>query len=759
MTTLITHSHFANWKVFHSFAFTVLLLLVSATGLAQNNCEDLTSNLNYGSGPFKVDQDIVLLGTASGGSPPYDFAWDLNNDGVADTHDAATITRYATAYNGPITLTVTDSAGCQAEVTASIAVSSPQIDVLSDAAGLVQVCGNNDGVIDPGERWKLPVTLKNNGPVTATAAYAVFGKRQYANDFAATDFTGNALAACDYDFVDIGGTGTLLSFNDPNPNDTIPGNDDGATGVITLPQPFKTYGETHTRIVMSSNGYLSLDEGEDGTDYDNDCPLPHAPDRGGNGVRIMPMHDDLIVNGGAWYQHFSQCPRAAETGSNLACDVFQWDDVKSKEQPGASMKFQAILYPATGQWVFQYATDGSTTATVGLLNRRATEALAWSCNEGSRITAESAVCAYPKDHKPGALLSDKLYLETPALALGDLAADDQIAEDLVFSIDKNARCNSAFAIDYEAAVFDEGFNRGNTGSLVSARLGNNGVCHPVANCEASPPAVIPRVGPSETNFRYGMWWNPRRSGNGLDIYITGDRLWFVQYTADEAQKSVWYISDAPHLRSNQARNRIIRKSYPNGFVADTSQQVNQVVGHALTTFFIESEDWPNYIHGIQVREINGHFSAEKIEKSAIDDWVWLGYGDTGMWWRPAENGWGISLNTHGEFIQRTIFTTFLYDDSGQPYWLQGYFWRWSSEPSNPKTADLKRFEVFCPHCPWVPLKAVDTGHLRMVNWQGGNPTHGLLEELDVTITDPEQPVHWHRSNLNVKMLTPYAPPD
>ncbi len=700
-------------------------------------CTAPVVSVDIGSGLYDVNQTITLNASATGGSGGYAFAWDLNGDGLADAAGASAQATYAQAYAGNITLTVTDSGGCQAVETRAIVVRAPDIELLTGAsakagkatAGLVQVCGNNDSVIDPGERWKLPVSLKNNGQVTATDAYAVFSKRDYAMDFTDTDGFGNAMAACDYSFVDISGTGTSLSFIDPNPSDTIPANDDGATAVIDLPQAFNFYGQSFNQVVMSSNGYLSLDNREDGSDYDNDCPLPQTPNRGGNQGRILPMHDDLIVNGGAWYRHYSQCPRPAETGANLACDVFQWDDVASYANTALSMKFEAILYPQTGQWVFQYATDGTDNASVALMNPGATDALNWSCNGVGSITAGQAVCAYHKDNKPGALLTDKLYLETPALALGTLPAGAQSNGDVVFSVASDAACGSNFAIGHEATVFDEGFNPSTGTPVISATLGNNGTCAVVNSCDATagtPPAI-----------NTGLWWNPNRSGNGNDMHLFDGRLVFVQYTANEAHDPVWYITDLDRVQNGQARNTLYHKSYPNGFVTDVSQQITRAVGQATTTFL-------DATHAIQTRVIEGSFSAEKIQRQVVsNDAPPQEY--TGVWWNPAENGWGTSVETQGTI---TAFTHYLYDDAGQPYWLQGVD---TGPVSNPVSIILKRFRVHCPHCPWVPLQSFEAGNLSM---RFDSATSGEIETMNSNVDADGQQVNWQRSNLDQQLQTP-----
>jgi len=222
----------------------------------KGSCEAPAVTLTLDSDTFSVGEAINLSASASGGNGPYDYGWDVDNDGLIDALGDTSQVSYAEAYQGPVTVVVTDNTGCQATASHTINVHQPDIQLLAGSnTGLVQVCGNDDNIVDPGERWKAPVTFKNNGPGG-------------------------------YNFVDISGTGTSLSFIDPNPNDTVPANDDGATAAISLPEAFPFYGQSYDQVVMSSNGYLSLDTNETGDDYDNDCPLPQTPNRGGNLGRI-----------------------------------------------------------------------------------------------------------------------------------------------------------------------------------------------------------------------------------------------------------------------------------------------------------------------------------------------------------------------------------------------------------------------------------------------------------------------------------------
>src|SRR5690606_32027779 len=105
-------------------------------------------------------------------------------------------------------------------------------------------------------------------------------------------------------------------------------------------------------------------------DYSPDCPIPVIPDFD-TGGRIAPLHADL--QGSDFYHaYFANCPRKAESNAT-ACEVFTWKgaDFVDTPQLTESTDFQAILYPETSQWVFQYNDDSIATqlATIGMQNQ------------------------------------------------------------------------------------------------------------------------------------------------------------------------------------------------------------------------------------------------------------------------------------------------------------------------------------------------------------------------------------------------------
>jgi len=45
--------------------------------------------------------------------------------------------------------------------------------------------------------------------------------------------------------------------------------------------------------------------------------------------------------------------------------------------------------------------------------------------------------------------------------------------------------------------------------------------------------------------RSGTWWNPQRSGHGIDLHNAGDMLFLVWYTYDPEGLPHWYLAAAP----------------------------------------------------------------------------------------------------------------------------------------------------------------------------------------------------------------------
>ncbi len=195
-------------------------------------------------------------------------------------------------------------------------------------------------------------------------------------------FSDSSGAACQFNFVDITGSGAP----------TFSG-DDVASAPIPIPTDFDFYGTQVTELVMASNGYLSTDNTDTGPDLSNDCPLPATPSTGG-GARIYPIHDDLISDG--LYEYFANCPRPSDQFpvSGLGCHVFQWNNV-NHFGGGGPWSFQAILYDDSYEIVFQHLAgdpEEGSGSTTGIQNAAADDGLTYACNTAGTVVADTAQC-------------------------------------------------------------------------------------------------------------------------------------------------------------------------------------------------------------------------------------------------------------------------------------------------------------------------------------------------------------------------------
>jgi hypothetical protein len=146
------------------------------------SCTPPSVSLSTSANPASAGAGIILTASASGGTPPYTYAFDVDGDGVADNLDpqAASLTaEYPGAFTGNVSVTVTDHARCSAAASRALIVQAQSVVALPNIFGVptsMQLCGNGNGVIDPGERWQVSVQLRNTGTVTTDGGYAVFAQ-------------------------------------------------------------------------------------------------------------------------------------------------------------------------------------------------------------------------------------------------------------------------------------------------------------------------------------------------------------------------------------------------------------------------------------------------------------------------------------------------------------------------------------------------------------------------------------------------------
>ena len=210
-------------------------------------------------------------------------------------------------------------------------------------------------------------------------------------------------AGCAYAPIDVSAAPPLLTVAAEGASSAA---DDGHAWVL-LAAPFELYGVATTQFAMSTNGYLAAAAGpheDDGGDFSNDCPLPAVPDHvGAATARILALHDDLAAgSGGALRsQYFASCPRAAASGADEACSVFDWSGWTRVGHADA-LAFQVVLYHASFEIALQYASigDGGSAASVGAQDATASSAVEHACNGSRPLQPMRSICLFDPRFPP-----------------------------------------------------------------------------------------------------------------------------------------------------------------------------------------------------------------------------------------------------------------------------------------------------------------------------------------------------------------------
>lgn len=643
----------------------------------------------------QAGQTVLFEASASGGTPPYNFRWDLDGDGEIDRTSAAARIEATFPRTGSVQVSVqvSDSTGLSGMDSRSLSVLGPRLQ--AEAVGAAtQVCGNNNALVDPGERWQQVVRLTNAGDGAQAAGHSLFaaasGSLPIGPSSSGYTATTSATGGCGFSWIDlVNGTSATPAL----PTTVGNGNgfgplDDARTAVITLGGTgFNAFGVVRAQAVMSTNGYLSFDPQESGGDFSPTCTADF--NAGALGPQLRPYQDDLLVLGtgttpaagaGLRYRYFESCPRSPEVGAAQGCHVFSWTRMQryNGNQPSGDFDFQAIAYANSGQIAYQYrtaSTDSGAAATIGIASTSGSEVLNISCQTGSPAPANSAACVFAPGGQPNNQSLVRLPIAVqavPAIAIGQ-----STTLTVPFSVDANTACGASLAFDFVAAV------NSNSHSVESRRVYDGTLassCQSFAGCsvQGTPPSVRP-----------GLYFNPQRSGNGVLNFVypqANGRAIFggAWYTALRNRTPVWYALQG-EIADGAGRVPIVRFSNsaaPNGFAPVPAAAGNAWVGQIDATSMLLA--W---------RLSNGDSGAERMEATPLP------FGSpnhTQTWFNQTQSGWGLaieSLNAGGAF---EFIGAFIYDATGAARWAVGDIASFTGG-----NVPLIGHRPHCPACPWI----------------------------------------------------------
>ena len=196
---------------------------------------------------------------------------------------------------------------------------------------------------------------------------------------------------------------------------------------------------------------------------------------------------------------------------------------------------------------------------------------------------------------------------------------------------------------------------------------------------------------TEIRPKTGLWFNPLRSGHGLDVEIAGDNMFIIWYTYNDDGSPTFYLAVAPYASNWQAD--IIATNWD--FATRTAS--NSVVG--TVNLQINSAKSMNFSW-----DLNGREGAEDFIYFDVSNEM-TSKQFTGTYYDDQDSGWGLTLYTQG---QSQVAVVYYYDESGLPRWALG-------SDVNKQATDiaLSSFIGFCPDCALVPVTGQIIGNVNL----------------------------------------------
>ncbi len=250
--------------------------------------------------------------------------------------------------------------------------------------------------------------------------------------------------------------------------------------------------------------------------------------------------------------------------------------------------------------------------------------------------------------------------------------------------------------------------------------------NPVATADESPPLTSGYTG-GDAPFRAGMWWNEALSGSGMDMHLSGDRMFLVWYTFDADGAPVWYLAEQD-LEGDTWTAPLQRYTWDESAGKASPTEVGEVsvIFHGPMSAEFE---W----------QLGGDSGSYPIEPLLVSEGI-SAYDRTGHWYPPGEPGYGVTINTQGSV---EFAVAYLYDEQGEPRWL------WSQRTGELiETLELVMFEGACPACEYAEPVPTAAGSLKR---EFDEPVAGRLT-LDVTFPEPLAG-EWQRTGVPISLLS------
>ena len=178
----------------------------------------------------------------------------------------------------------------------------------------------------------------------------------------------------------------------------------------------------------------------------------------------------------------------------------------------------------------------------------------------------------------------------------------------------------------------------------------------------------------------GLWYNPDRSGHGIDVQMLADNMFIIWYSYNDDMTPTWYFAAGRYNQNWQAE----LLSFSWDFNSRTAS--SKVVGEISMQFSDAKSAQLSWV--IDDRGGSEEFVYFDVATQATIKQL------SGAYFDENESGWGLTVYTQGS---AQVIIVYYYDENGQPRWA---FANGENELSS--HFDMLSFTGFCPDCEFVP---------------------------------------------------------
>jgi hypothetical protein len=157
----------------------------------------------------------------------------------------------------------------------------------------------------------------------------------------------------------------------------------------------------------------------------------------------------------------------------------------------------------------------------------------------------------------------------------------------------------------------------------------------------------------------GLWWEPARSGQGVNLWQRGNTLFGAWYVYDADGQDLW-VTFSGNLSGGTITSPLTLSSGPAlGKLWDVSQVSNTSVG--TMTLLFSSDQQATFAYTLLGNSGSLNLQPFIIDPANAEDGT-----SAGFWWNPAKSGQGLNLWHKGDQL---FGVWFLYDEVGAAQWV------------------------------------------------------------------------------------------